>query len=109
MLSLFLRAVALVETGNDPSAIGAAGERGRFQMTPAVVATCGGYGDREAARWERQLERELLASGIEPLPFNVALAWNAGAGAVKRGKAPVASYQYAVRVVNLMEQLKNQN
>lgn len=106
VLAIFLRAIALVESGNNPAAVGKAGELGRFQMTPAVVATCGGYGDREAARWERQIERELLAAGIDPLPFNVALAWNAGVGAVKRGQAPEASYEYATRVTNLMEQLK---
>lgn len=106
LLSLFLRAVALVESGNDPRAVGAAGERGRFQMTPAVVATCGGFGEREAARWERQLERELLAAGIAPLPFNVALAWNAGPNAVRRGAVPLASYDYARRVCSTMDKLK---
>lgn len=106
MVSLFLRAEALVESANNPHAVGAAGERGRFQMAPAVVASTGGYGEREAMRWERQLERELLAAGIEPLPFNVALAWNAGPTAVKRGTVPMVSYDYACRVVATMEAIK---
>lgn len=105
VLSLFLRAIALVESGNNPHAVGAAGERGRFQITPPVAAVCGGYGDPAAVRWERQLERELLAAGIDPLPFNVALAWNAGPGAVKRGQVPEQSYDYARRVVATMESL----
>lgn len=106
LLSIFLRAVAIVESGNNPNAVGALGERGRFQMMPAVVASCGGYGDREAARWEMQIERELLAAGIEPLPFNVALAWNAGPNRVREGTVSVQSYQYACRVVAMMEVLK---
>jgi hypothetical protein len=108
LLSLFLRAVALVESADNPHAVGAAGERGRFQMTPAVVATCGGYGEKEAARWSRQIERELVAVGIDPLPFNIALAWNAGTGAVKRGKAPEISYGYASRVVATMDRLQQE-
>lgn len=103
LLSLFLQAVALVETGGNAHLVGKAGERGCFQMTPAVVASCGGYGEKEAVRWERHLERELRASGIEPIPFNLALAWNAGPSAVKRGAAPESSYHYARRVVATME------
>ncbi|MFA7266035.1 MAG: lytic transglycosylase domain-containing protein [Candidatus Nanopelagicales bacterium] len=106
VLSVFLRAVALVESADNAHAVGAAGERGRFQITPAVAAVCGGYGDPSAVRWERQLERELLAAGIDPLPFNVALAWNAGPGAVKRGTVPESSYDYARRVVATMERLE---
>lgn len=101
-LALLLWAIGQVESGGDARAVGAAGERGQFQMTPAVVASSGGYGERAAARWLRLLERELLHAGIEPLPFNLALAWNAGLGAVQRGRAPVASYRYAGRVENLL-------
>jgi len=105
-LSIFLRAVALVESGDNPHAVGAMGERGRFQMMPAVAAVCGGYGDPQAVRWERQLERELLAAGIDPLPFNVALAWNAGPRRVREGTVPESAYEYARRVVATMEAIK---
>lgn len=106
VLSLFLQAVALVETGDNPQAVGVLGERGRFQMMPVVAASCGGHGEREAARWEKHLERELVAMGVEPLPFNVALAWNAGMTKVRAGKVPVSSYRYAGRVVATMESLR---
>lgn len=105
VLSLFLRAVALVESANNPHAVGAAGERGRFQMTPAVVAECGGYGEREARLKIERLEKQLLHMGVEPLPFNLYLAWNAGPGAVQRGQVPEVTYQRAVRVVATMEAL----
>lgn len=106
ILSLFLQAVAIVESGNNPHVVGAVGERGRFQMAPLVAASCGGYGEREAARWERHLERELVAMGVEPLPFNVALAWNAGPTKVRAGRVPLSSYDYARRVVATMETLR---
>lgn len=106
VLHLFLQAVALVESGANPHAVGRLGERGQFQMSPAVVASCGGFGEKEAAKHEQWIERQLLAAKVEPLPFNVALAWNAGANAVLHGKAPVRSYDYARRVCATMEALK---
>lgn len=108
LAALLLRAIALVETGGDPRAVGRAGERGSFQMTPAVVASSGGYGEREAARHLRFIERQFEHAGIAPLPFNLALAWNAGLGAVQRGSAPLASYEYARRVENTFQALKQQ-
>lgn len=104
-LALFLEAVALVETGGDARKVGRAGERGAFQMTPAVVASCGGYGAKEAAHYARWLELQLVHGGIDPLPYNLALAWNAGPGAVRRGTATMASYDYALRVKNTYEAL----
>lgn len=103
MLAVFLRAVALVETGGDAAAIGARGERGAYAMLPVVVAQHGGHGSAEAAREVRRIERALQARGVDPLPFNVALAWNAGVTGATTGRAPERSYDYARRVVNLME------
>lgn len=104
-MAILLQAVSLVETGGNPHAVGRAGERGEFQMTPAVVAEVGGYGRREAEAQMRRLARLLEHAGIDPQPFNLALAWNAGIGAVKRGRAPASSYDYAVRVRNCYEAL----
>lgn len=98
LMALFLEAVALVESGNNPRAVGLAGERGRFQMSPAVVATSGGYSQREALRHARWLERQLMAAGADLLVFNLALAWNAGATGALTGQAPESSYDYARRV-----------
>lgn len=104
-LAIFLQALALVESGGNARAIGAAGERGAFQMMPAVVASSGGYGERAAARHVRLIERELLHADIEPTVFHLALAWNAGIGAVQRGQAPVRAYRHAVRVENIFNSL----
>lgn len=106
LLSLFLQAVATVETGGNARAVGAAGERGAFQLTPAVVASCGGYGEREAMKHARWLERQLEDARIAVVPFNLALAWNAGPGNVRRGTAPVRSYEYALRVREIFEELQ---
>lgn len=109
LLHIFLQALALVESGDNPQARGAAGELGRFQMRPAVVASCGGYGEKEAAHYARWLELQLVAAGADPLPFNLALAWNAGPGATVRGRAPISSYDYARRVVATMERLSGES
>lgn len=100
-LSLLLTCIAAVESGNNPDAVGRHGERGAFQMSPAVVAECGGYSERHAMRWLLQLERDLIRANVDVMPFNLALAWNAGIGAAISGKAPMASYDYALRVANL--------
>lgn len=105
-MALLLQAVALVESGGDARAIGMAGERGEFQIAPVVAAEVGGYGHRAAEAHMRRLERLLQHAGVDPLPFNLALAWNAGIGHVHRGTAPVESYRYATRVCNTLENLQ---
>lgn len=107
-MALLLEAISAVESGHNPRVRGAAGELGRFQMTPMVAAQCGGYGQREAERHLRWLERQLVAAGIEPTPRVLALAWNAGAGAVIRGEAPAPARDYAERVDNVMQALRAQ-
>lgn len=109
LMAVLLQAVALVESGGDVRAVGRAGERGEFQIAPAVAAEVGGYGRREAEAHMRRLERLLVHAQIDPQPFNLALAWNAGIGAVRGGRAPESSYQYAVRVRNLFEALQREN
>lgn len=104
-LALLLHAIALVETGGRAHLVGRHGERGAFQMTPAVVAEVGGYGEREAARHVRRIVVALEHANAPTDPFHVALAWNAGIGAVQRGRAPVESYRYAARVRNTYESL----
>lgn len=106
LLSLFLRALSMVESGNNVQAVGLAGELGKFQMMPAVVSECGGYGEREARREIQRIEVALVHMGVDPSPYNVALAWNAGLGAVRHGKVPESSYRHALRVVNLLEDLQ---
>lgn len=101
-LAVFLKALALVESGGNPRAVGSAGERGVFQVSPAVAAEVGGYGERAVRREIARIECALLHMGVDPQPFNVYLAYNAGLGAVQRGQVPVVTYRRATRLVNLM-------
>ena len=97
-LKSLLLAIAMVETGNDPTAIGRAQETGAHQMTPAAIRE---HQTPEARA--RYIERELRRHGLKADPFTVALAWNAGLGAVSRGEIRPVSWVYAVRVENIME------
>lgn len=107
-LAILLKAISMVESGGNTHMIGSHGELGEYQMTPAVVAKQGGHTAVEAAKDMRERADALVRAGIAPLPFNLALARNAGVGAVIRGRAPVRSYQYAVRVRNLYEVLTHE-
>jgi hypothetical protein len=104
-LAILLTAISMVETGGDKNAVGSRGERGEFAMIPSVVAQHGGYTRKDAESHAVLVQKRLVANKIDPNPFNIALAWNAGIGAVIRGNAPVKSYQYAVRVNNLYESI----
>lgn len=106
LLALFLRALSLVESGGNPHAVGGYGELGAYQMTPAAVREFGGYDEAAATRAVRQLEKRLTARRVDPNPFNLVLAWNAGFSATIHGRAPVSSYREACRVRNLMEARK---
>jgi hypothetical protein len=107
-----LSAIASVEDWR--GRVGAAGEIGPYQMLPSTRADrlrelqAAGVNyptERELARahlaWIR---RQLLAADVEPLPFNLALCWNAGVRATITNRAPVRSYDYARRVVALLSQ-----
>jgi hypothetical protein len=121
LLAAMLLALAQVETPHGvPAQPGPAGETGRWQLTPAVRR------DREAelrARGERVtdaalaraqvvwLQDQLGRAGVDPNPFNIALAWNCGLQRAISGRAPERSYDFARRVcarveANLKEQRK---
>lgn len=109
LLAALVLALAQIETPNGvPLAPGPAGETGRWQLTPSVRADRGAelearhekVTDEAIARAQvRWLERELVRAGVDPSPFNIALAWNCGLTRTLQGKAPVASYDFATRVV----------
>lgn len=93
---------------------GSAGERGPWQITAAVWKKhCPAWSfDRaRATRYarvcaERHLEwlaAGLRRHGIEPTPYALALAWNAGLTGATTGRAPVRAYEYARRVENLYQ------
>ena len=110
-LSLFLAALAAVESGNNPSAIGGHGERSQFQMVEAVwrqhaapgepfeLATTNPAKAEEIAEkhviWlTRELERHHTAVTVE----NLAITWHGGLGAaLVTGHTP-AQGDYANRI-----------
>ena len=110
----FLDAVRQVENwdGRD----GRHGERGPYQLTasvwemhepgrPFAMARQEAAGRACALKHVAWLQAGLSRAGIDPSPFNVALAYNAGRGAVLRGRAPERAYDYAGRVRNLYQSI----
>jgi hypothetical protein len=89
------------------------GERGAYGIRAACWAQHMGDMDFALARQERWgrecarrhvrwLQRELHAAGIDPSPYNVALAYNAGLARVLTGRIPASAYDYANRLTNLL-------
>jgi len=109
-------ALAQVETPNGvPAHPGPAGETGPWQLTPSVRIDRGreirGRGERvtdEAIATEQVLwlMRQHRANAGEPNMFMVAVAWNCGLTTVLESRVPVSSYQFAGRVMNLVEKQK---
>lgn len=100
--SIMLDSIAAVETGNR-DLVGAAGERGPYQLIPSVAARVGGHDRRAAQRWFKIMIVDLTRRGVFVSPHSVSLAWNAGARATAQGRAPESSYLYANRVVQTYE------
>lgn len=83
-IATFLHALAQVETGDDDTLIGAAGERSRYQITEAAWETVSGknthwlcYGSN-ADRAAELLVRGLCAKLHTQDPLTIASAWNQG-------------------------------
>jgi hypothetical protein len=111
-----LRAINWVENPNNQTQVGRYGELGPYQFRPGtwrmhsdkpfrqaierVVA------DEVAVKHYEWIKRTLERAGAEANVFNIAMAWNCGVEAVLKGRAPNVSYQYAERVSNLVETLK---
>lgn len=104
--------IRTVETQDKPSPPrGKLGERGSYQFRRSTwrLHTTSSFDlaeNREVAntiakRHYAWIEAQLKANGIDPSPYNVALAWNAGVNAVIRGKVPNVAHDYAARVVNI--------
>lgn len=113
LLAVILWGLAQLETPHGiPAEPGPAGETGAWQLTPKVrhdrtaelraAGRKGPFTDREIAEAHvRWLERNLMAAGVDPSFFNIALAWNCGFDRTIRGRAPETSFHYATRLVNL--------
>ena len=108
---IFLRAIDEVESGGRDAARGAAGERGRYQLTQRVWSQHTASPFKHAHRRDlahavaeqhfdwivNQLEMAGWPADVE----SVALAWNAGLTATINCRTPASSQDYAQRVCNL--------
>lgn len=115
--SRMLQAIAAVETGttnlNRPSRkIGRAGERSAWQFTATTWSQYTSAPFTEASKDARlanlvaelhlrHLVADLKLRGKEPMPYNLALAWNAGPAAVAKNRVGPAARDYAKRVENI--------
>jgi hypothetical protein len=110
----FLHAIRLVETGDNYNAPpGRLGEQGPYQFrrevwrryTHAPFAQARTtFADRIAAQHYVWLREELAEAGVTPSTWNIAAAWNSGIGAVRSGRIPRATRDYANRVRNIMRE-----
>lgn len=108
-----LRAINWVENPTNHTRPGSRGELGPYQFlpqtwrlhtrTPFRNAVLREQADAVAVKHYEWIKDGLADAGIDPNPFNIALAWNCGLGAVKSGRVPKVSYVYAERVQNLVE------
>lgn len=106
-----LRAIRLVESGDNPGAVGRCGEQGAYQFMRVTWQTHTGLpfslahdpatADRIAALHLLWIQKRLTKAGIAATAYNIALAWNAGVGAVISGRFGASSIDYAERVVSL--------
>lgn len=113
LLTILLAVFAQMETPRGiPTHPGAAGETGRWALTPAVRHDRGieiliagtKLNDENIARAQILWIAKRLEAHHRPVnAFNVALAWNAGVTAEIQGTAPNRAYDYAARASALAE------
>jgi hypothetical protein len=111
-----LQAINWVENPRNSPKPGPRGELGPYQFRPSTwrsyttrpfaLALERRYSDEVAVRHYEWIKRGLQTAGIDPIPYNIALAWNAGLEQVVKGRAPASAGDYASRVNNLVEMLK---
>lgn len=111
-----LRAINWVENPTNQTTVGRFGELGPYQFRPTTwrmhtqkpfrQAIQREVADEVAIRHYEWIKRTFEQAGVEPNVFNIAMAWNCGVNAVIAGRAPAVSYNYAQRVANLVETLK---
>ncbi len=111
-----LQAIHLIENPHNSSQPGAHGELGAYQFRQATWrmhsrkpfrnALIRAHADQVALAHYDWLGQQLRRNGIPATPYNIAMAWNAGIGAVISGQVPRASRQYAQRVVNIARELE---
>lgn len=113
-----LHAINLVENPTNHARYGSKGELGPYQFRPPTwrmhtrepftKAVNREQADAVAVRHYEWIRQGLKQAGIDPNPYNIALAWNSGLGAVVTGRVPQVTYNYAQRVENLVTSIKQQ-
>jgi hypothetical protein len=111
-----LRAINWVENPTNHTRVGRYGELGPYQFRvatwrmhttkPFSLATNRAVADEVAVKHYEWIRQALQRAGVDPNPYNIAMAWNCGVSAVVAGRVPDASYSYAERVSNLVETFK---
>lgn len=111
-----LQAIHWVENPTESTRPGPYGELGAYQFRRATwqmhtkepfhLANHRATADKIAVAHYEWLRQGLIRNGINPSPYNIALAWNAGLTAVVKGRISSASRGYASRVNNLVVDLK---
>ncbi len=111
-----LQAFNWVENPRNSTRTGPRGELGPYQFRPATwrmytdkpfaMALQREAADEVAVAHYEWLRRGLLSAGLEPTPYRIALAWNAGLDQVINDRAPASAYAYAEQVANLAAELK---
>ncbi len=111
-----LQAIHWVENPTESTRPGPRGELGAYQFRrstwhmhtkePFHLANHRATADKIAVAHYEWLRQGLIRNGINPSPYNIALAWNAGLTAVVKGRIPSATRNYASRVNNLVGDLK---
>lgn len=111
-----LEAIHWVENPTASTKPGPKGELGPYQFMrktwqmhtkqPFHLANDRKIADQIAVAHYEWIRQGLVRNGLDASPYNIAMAWNAGLGAVVQGKIPSQTRNYAERVVNLVEDLK---
>jgi hypothetical protein len=111
-----LRAINWVENPTNHTKTGRFGELGPYQFRPTTwrmhtkrpfsQAIQREASDEVAVKHYEWIKRTLQKSGVDASPFNIAMAWNSGVTNVLKGRVPTVAYDYATRVSNLVETLK---
>ena len=111
-----LRAINWVENPTNHTKTGRFGELGPYQFRPGTwrmhtkrpfsQAVQREASDEVAVKHYEWIKRTLEKSGVDASPFNIAMAWNSGVTNVLNGRVPAVAYDYATRVSNLVETLK---
>lgn len=111
-----LFALGMIETGNEDSAVGSAGEVSRYQLSPQVwrnYSSCGDYANPVVAAEVARMHWAFLAnyfrnrSGRAPTDFDMYVLWNTTYGYYERRSFAVSKISKTVgeraeRFVNLV-------